>query len=611
MDADEAAGSSRRMDLNLYLGLPRAPRPRRSDLGSDLALSTPMPSSPSSSAASVDAPPPPPEALHPPYSPSRADLSPPPPEVYSPYNPEDSPVPDAHLYMPPPEPFIPGLQSLPPPEPLRDELGYAFPPPPPPLVRASELLGWEDRPSSSTASSPFFPDTAARYRRLLEQTGSRWLRPRQFRSDLPPLSSEARPSGRDAAMPVPQHEPATDITEMNKVAANGSELGASEESTEEHGKTAATFECNICFEMANEPVVTSCGHLFCWPCLYQWLNVYSNHKECPVCKGEVTEANITPIYGRGNSDGEKAVEDGKPQGPSIPPRPHGNRLESFRQQFHHMRPISRRLGEAHGILSSWRRLLDQQIMNTVSRFEGPSESAAQEIDDSAQHATRLSRLALATRMRARRLQREAESRPDGSSTGPDTGLTQTIVSESSRRGSTLNITDRYELLDFARRRQREAEILPDGSSTGPNTGLARTISESLRRGSTLSVSDRYELLERLIGIESTERLASAFSDLRRIASPSQYGGSASSSNPQNNEPAVDGTHVAGAPSADQASNSSTVAVIQGDAGISESAGEPSNAGSSRSLRRRGRTNALGSLDVDGGGPQRNKRRRMN
>ncbi|KAK8453974.1 hypothetical protein SEVIR_5G373400v4 [Setaria viridis] len=369
----------------------------------------------------------------------------------------------------------------------------------------------------------------------------------------------------DAAMQVPQHEPAADTAAVNKVAANGSELGASEESTEERGKTAATFECNICFEMASEPVVTSCGHLFCWPCLYQWLNVYSNHKECPVCKGEVTESNITPIYGRGNSDGEKAVDDGKPQGPTIPPRPHGNRLESFRQQFHHMRPISRRLGEAHGILSSWRRLLDQQIMNSVSRFEGPSESAAQEINDSAQRATRLSRIALATRMRAMQMQREAESRPDGSSTASDTGLMENNVSESSRRGSTPRVSDRFELLEH----------------------LA------------------------YIGIANTERLASAMSDLRRMASPSQYGGSASSSNPRNNEPAVDGINVAGAPSADQASNSSTVAVIHGDAGISESAGEPSNAGSSRSLRRRGRSNALGSLDVDGGGSQRNKRRRMN
>uniref|UniRef100_A0A0D9V7E2 E3 ubiquitin-protein ligase RMA n=1 Tax=Leersia perrieri TaxID=77586 RepID=A0A0D9V7E2_9ORYZ len=561
MDADEAAGSSRRMDLNLYLGLPRAPRPRRSDLGSDLALSTPMPSSPSSSAASVDAPPPPPElSHHPPYSPSHADLSPPPPEVYSLYNPEDPPAPEGHLpYVPPPAPVI---SELP------DDLEFGLQPPPP-LVRASELLGWEDRPSSSTASSSFLPDAAARYWRLLEQTGNRWLRARRFRSDLPPLSSEAYPAGRDAAVPVPQHEVPNDAVQHNKVGGDGTELGASDES-EEQGRSAATFECNICFDMASEPVVTSCGHLFCWPCLYQWLNVYSNHKECPVCKGEVTEANITPIYGRGNSclDAEKSVEDGKQTGPAIPPRPHGNRLESFRQQFHHLRPISRRLGEAHGLLSSWRRLLDQQIMNTASRFEGPSESAVQEIVDTAhaQHTSRLSRLA--SRMRARRLQREADSPnpPDGGgSIAPDSGLIRNNASDPSRNSP--------------------SSLLPDGIDW--------------LRGLTL------------LGYEDTERFANAMSDFRRITGPSQYGASTSSSNPPNPASTFDRTHVVAAPSADQASNSSTAAVIQGDAGISESGGEPSNAGSSRSLRRRGRSSGLGSLDTDGGGLQRNKRRRIN
>ncbi|KAL6553108.1 E3 ubiquitin-protein ligase rma3 [Orobanche gracilis] len=27
------------------------------------------------------------------------------------------------------------------------------------------------------------------------------------------------------------------------------------------------FECNICFELAQDPVITLCGHLYCWPCL--------------------------------------------------------------------------------------------------------------------------------------------------------------------------------------------------------------------------------------------------------------------------------------------------------------------------------------------------------
>ena len=29
------------------------------------------------------------------------------------------------------------------------------------------------------------------------------------------------------------------------------------------------FECNICFELANDAVITMCGHMYCWVCLYR------------------------------------------------------------------------------------------------------------------------------------------------------------------------------------------------------------------------------------------------------------------------------------------------------------------------------------------------------
>lgn len=30
------------------------------------------------------------------------------------------------------------------------------------------------------------------------------------------------------------------------------------------------WNCKICFERLNEPIVTQCGHMFCWTCCYQW-----------------------------------------------------------------------------------------------------------------------------------------------------------------------------------------------------------------------------------------------------------------------------------------------------------------------------------------------------
>jgi E3 ubiquitin-protein ligase RNF5 len=87
------------------------------------------------------------------------------------------------------------------------------------------------------------------------------------------------------------------------------------------------FDCNICLDLAKEPVLTCCGHLFCWQCLYRWLHLHSDAKECPVCKGEVTIKNVTPIYGRGNN--ARVLEEDSAL--KIPPRPQAKRVESLRQ----------------------------------------------------------------------------------------------------------------------------------------------------------------------------------------------------------------------------------------------------------------------------------------
>lgn len=88
---------------------------------------------------------------------------------------------------------------------------------------------------------------------------------------------------------------------------------------------AYNFDCHICFEPAHEPIVTLCGHLYCWPCLHQWL-LHSHFHECPVCKGVVNEEKLIPIYGRGKTSCN-------PRSISIPRRPVGQRLEPARTEM--------------------------------------------------------------------------------------------------------------------------------------------------------------------------------------------------------------------------------------------------------------------------------------
>ncbi|KAJ8761602.1 hypothetical protein K2173_004378 [Erythroxylum novogranatense] len=88
------------------------------------------------------------------------------------------------------------------------------------------------------------------------------------------------------------------------------------------------FDCNICFDFAHEPVVTLCGHLYCWPCIYKWLHVQSaslasdEHPQCPVCKADISHTTMVPLYGRGQAPAETEHE-GKiaNRGMVIPPRP--------------------------------------------------------------------------------------------------------------------------------------------------------------------------------------------------------------------------------------------------------------------------------------------------
>ncbi|EJW85466.1 ring finger protein 5 [Wuchereria bancrofti] len=101
-------------------------------------------------------------------------------------------------------------------------------------------------------------------------------------------------------------------------------------SSKEDGKKdddTARFDCNICLDVARDAVVSMCGHLFCWPCLHQWLDTCPNRQLCPVCKSAISKDKVIPLYGRGGNDTDPRDK--------VPPRPRGQRTEMPQASSHY------------------------------------------------------------------------------------------------------------------------------------------------------------------------------------------------------------------------------------------------------------------------------------
>ncbi|CAH8318228.1 unnamed protein product [Eruca vesicaria subsp. sativa] len=98
----------------------------------------------------------------------------------------------------------------------------------------------------------------------------------------------------------------------------------------QNANESGCFDCNICLDTAHDPVVTLCGHLFCWPCIYKWLHVQlssvsidQHHNNCPVCKSNIAITSLVPLYGRGMSSPSSTFGSNKQDAEStiIPRRP--------------------------------------------------------------------------------------------------------------------------------------------------------------------------------------------------------------------------------------------------------------------------------------------------
>ena len=70
-------------------------------------------------------------------------------------------------------------------------------------------------------------------------------------------------------------------------------------------------ECPICLSNARLPVVTRCGHIFCWDCIKEWVNK-KGKMECPTCKNGIKLNEVIKLYS-GNNQEKKGEVDDRPQ----------------------------------------------------------------------------------------------------------------------------------------------------------------------------------------------------------------------------------------------------------------------------------------------------------
>jgi E3 ubiquitin-protein ligase RNF5 len=90
------------------------------------------------------------------------------------------------------------------------------------------------------------------------------------------------------------------------------------------------LDCNICLDSVQDPVITFCGHLYCWPCIYKWIHYQTSSSDqnqekhlqpqCPICKSQVSQQALIPLYGRGQET-EPAPRSDPQLGLVIPKRP--------------------------------------------------------------------------------------------------------------------------------------------------------------------------------------------------------------------------------------------------------------------------------------------------
>lgn len=119
-------------------------------------------------------------------------------------------------------------------------------------------------------------------------------------------------------MPNPEMREVSDVrSKKDNSLQNEGEEDVAEHSGQvrENDRSGREYMCDICYLHLEDPVLTQCGHLFCWKCIYIWSQSIGGCKSCPTCRNEMGIDEVIPILAACSREGSS----------SCPPRPGNNK----------------------------------------------------------------------------------------------------------------------------------------------------------------------------------------------------------------------------------------------------------------------------------------------
>lgn len=87
-------------------------------------------------------------------------------------------------------------------------------------------------------------------------------------------------------------EPEPVVRTKTQQHAREDQLGLDDEKTMRWIPGPQQRKCTLCLEAMRDPSVTTCGHVFCWSCIGDWVR---EKPECPLCRQVVLAQHVLPL----------------------------------------------------------------------------------------------------------------------------------------------------------------------------------------------------------------------------------------------------------------------------------------------------------------------------